>query len=228
MKKFIISAFSFALFLTAYTTASAQAVRNTAERASDHRQIQRDKATIQRDQQELAQFIGLRQGLGQAVQNGNVAVAKGYHRKLLIAMEREVQQGGAKIKAARGEVAASNSELASERREVRQDRAQGKPVQAMDDRRDKRDDRRDLQDDRSDLRELKARNARQQEILNVFKAVKVDSKNDAAALWAKKNLLDEFETTMRGDMGENIEELHEDRGELREDRRETREDRRQN
>ena len=228
MKKLLIPAFSLALFLALGQVVSAQVVRNATERASDRNQIAKDQATIKRDKQELAQFRGLQQGLGQAVQNGQVAMAKGYHQKLLRAMEVEVQQGQAKIKQAKGEVVGSRSEVNSERRDVNSSRVQGKPIQAADDRRDLRDDKRDLRDDKSDLAELKRRNVRQQEILAIFKAVKVDSRNDVTALWAKKNLLEEFETTMVRDMGENYEELREDKGELREDRRETREDRRQN
>lgn len=228
MKKFVISAFSLALFLAATQVVSAQVVRNATERASDNRQINRDQAVIKRDRQEIAQFKGLRQGLGQAVQNGQVAIAKGHQMKLVRAMEIEIQQGQAKINHAKAEVVGSRSEVRSERRDVQKSRAQGKPLQAMDDRRDKRDDKRDLRDDKGDLAELKRRTARQQEILAVFKAVKVNSANDVSALWAKKNLLDEFEQTMIRDMGENWEELREDKGELREDRRETREDRRQN
>lgn len=206
----------------------AQQIRNAAERASDHRQIQVDRATLERDQQELNEFRSTLSRLENAVENERLAVARECQQRLVASMEKEVKQGKAKIERAGKEVVGSRSELRSESRELRGDRRSNKPRQAADDRRDKRDDRRDLQDDKSDLNELRLRNARQREILADFRLVKVRNNPRACqALQAKRGLLLEFERTMRRDMGENVEELREDQGELREDRRETREDRRQ-
>lgn len=227
MKKLSTTFLAFGMIFLLAGSVHAQAIRNAAERGANHNQIQRDKATLQRDQQELAQFIGLRDGLGQAVQNGNVAVAKGYQTKLVNAMQREIEQGEAKIRLGSGEVKQSASEVRNERRDVRDTRGTGRPLQAADDRRDLRDDKGDLRDDKGDLAEAKYRTQRQREILATFQGIQVNGLSDVNALWAKKNLLDEFETTMRRDMAENVEELQEDKGEMREDRRETREDRRQ-
>jgi hypothetical protein len=214
--------------LLAASCAIAQPVRNLAERSSDHNQIQRDAATIERDRAELVQFQGYRNGMSQALASGNAASAQAHHAKLLGAMEREVAQGDAKINQAGREVVGSQSEVRSDSREVRGNRGQGTPVKAADDRQDRRDDRRDVSDDRSDLTEQRVRHARQNEILATFKGIQVQGNPNAiAALQAKAALLDEFEQTMVRDLGENREEIVEDKGELREDRRETREDRRQ-
>ena len=228
MKKHIIITFSILLSTFIISDVAAQAVRNAVERGQDRNQIARDKETLKRDQRELENFRTIKKQLGQAVMNGNTGGVANNHSALIQAMEKEIQQGEAKIAQASRERNQSANELNSSRREVRRDVGQGRPGRTADDVRDKRDDRRDLNDDRSDLREAKGRNARQKEILGVFKAIKVQGNpNVFQALKAKKNLLDEFEQTMVRDMNENVEELNEDRGELREDRRETREDRRQ-
>ena len=228
MKKHLISFLSLTLLLGFFSQANGQAVRNGAERAADHNQIAKTQATIKRDRGEIAQFRGYRNGLHTAIQNRQPAVAAGQHAKLVNAMEREVMQGKAKIAGGQNDLVQSKSEVRSESREIRRDRAQGKPVQAADDRRDRRDDIRDVNDDKRDLAEVKGRHVRQKEILATFKSIKVAGNPNAMdALKAKKHLLDEFEQTMIRDMGENWEELAEDKGELREDRRETREDRRQ-
>jgi len=227
MKKFIPTTFVALMLLTLTTTLDAQAIRNGVERATDRNQIQNGKAILERDQAELKQFAANQRGLYQAVDNGNHALARGFRTKLVAGMEREIAQGEAKINQSKREVVQSKAEVNSSRREVRNTRGTGRPVATADDRRDRNDDRRDLQDDKNDARELKARNARQKEILAVFRAVKVNGPSDFPAIRAKRALLEEFETTMRRDMGENVEELAEDKQELREDRRETREDRRQ-
>ena len=214
--------------LLAASCAMAQPVRNLAEKSADHNQIHRDAATLERDRAELAQFKGYRQGMSEALASGNAASVQGHHAKLVVAMEREIGQGQARVNQAGNELGASHAEVRSDNREVRRDRAQGKPLQAADDRGDRRDDRRDVSDDRNDLTELRARNARQSEILAVFKGIQVQGNpNAVAALQAKAALLDEFEQSMVRDLNEDREELGEDRGELREDRHETREDRRQ-
>lgn len=229
MKKHLIHLLSFALVFGFYTSVQAQAVRNTVERAADRNQIQRDKATIDRDRAEITQFRGYRNGMQNAIDTGNPALAKGHHAKLVNAMQREIAQGEDKIKLAKGELAQSRSEVRSDNREIRGNRAtDARPAVRADDRRDRRDDIRDRADDRDDLAELKARNARQKEIFATYQSIKItDGPNAFAAVKAKHNLLDEFEQTMIRDMGENWEELNEDKRELREDRRETREDRRQ-
>lgn len=227
MKTYLIPALALIMTLGMFASVEAQAVRNNVERAQDHNQIQRDKATIDRDRSEIKQFKAYQAGLYSAVDNGKPAVAKGFHTKLVAAMEQEIKQGKAKIAHAQREVNQSTAEVRSERRDLRNTRGTGRPLATADDRRDKRDDKADLRDDKADRAELKARNARQTEILGIFRAVKVNGPNDFAAIRAKRNLLEEFEQTMIRDMGENWEELREDREELREDRRETREDRRQ-
>ena len=216
------------LALLAASTALAQPVRNVAERASDHAQIQQGEAARQRDQQEIAQFKGYRQGLADALASGNLGLVQGHHAKLVNAMQNEVNQSQAKVEADAREVSASHSEVRSDNREVRRDRANGRPLQAADDRGDRRDDRRDVADDRRDLSEQQVRLNRQRDILATFQAIQVQGNPNAiAAMQAKAALLDEFEQTMLHDLNEDIEEIREDRGELREDRRETREDRRQ-
>lgn len=216
------------LALLAASTAWAQPVRNVAERASDHAQIQQDEATRRRDQQEIEQFKGYRQGLANALASGNVGLVQGHHAKLVNAMQIEVSQSQAKLQADNKEVAASRSEVRSDNREVRRNRGNGRPIQAVDDRGDRRDDRRDVSDDRRDLGAQQVRLNRQREILATFQAIQVQGNPHAiAAMQAKAALLDEFEQTMVRDMNENVEEIREDHGELREDRRETREDRRQ-
>lgn len=216
------------LALLAASTAFAQPVRNVAERSADHAHIQQDEATRRRDQQEIEQFKGYRQGLANALASGNVGLVQGHHTKLVNAMQAEVNQSQAKVQADNKEVAASHSEVRSDNREVRRDRTNGRPLQAADDRGDRRDDRRDVADDRRDLSEQHVRLNRQREILATFQAIQVQGNPNAiAAIQAKAALLDEFEQTMLRDLNEDVEEIQEDRGELREDRRETREDRRQ-
>lgn len=208
--------------------AQAQAVRNAAEKSSDHQQIHVDQATIDRDRTEIQQFQGLHGKLDGAIANNNHGGAHMAHKMLVEAMEREIAQGENKIARSNKEVAGSKSEQHSDTREVRRDRAQGKPNQAADDRQDRRDDHRDLNDDRSDRSELVARNNRQKAILADFRSIQVSESNfPFAAIKAKHALLDEFQMTMQRDLDEDVEELREDHGELREDRRETREDRRQ-
>ncbi len=227
MKTYLISALALIMTFGLFSSINAQAVRNGVERAQDHNQIQKDKATIDRDRSEIKQFKAYRAGLYNAVDNGKPAVAKGFHTKLVAAMETEIKQGKAKIAQAQREVNQSTSEVRSDRRELRNTRGTGRPLATADDRRDKRDDQADLRDDKADRAELKVRNARQEEILAVFRAVKVEGPNDFTSLRTKRALLEEFEQTMVRDMGENWEELREDKIELNEDRRETREDRRQ-
>ncbi|MEM7036404.1 MAG: hypothetical protein AAF570_05435 [Bacteroidota bacterium] len=227
MKSRFIQLLTLALMIGSFSMANAQAVRNTVERAQDRNQIANDKATIQRDRAEITQFRANRQGLGEAIKNGNAGMARAYHMKLVSAMEQEIRQGKAKTAQANREISQSRSETRSSNRELRNSVRNGKPVQAADDARDRRDDRRDTRDDVSDRNERLARTQRQQSILGTFKSIDVSGKNAFEALKAKKNLLEEFEQTMIRDMGENYEELAEDRRELREDRRETREDRRQ-
>ncbi len=227
MKNFQLTLLVLLLGFGSMASLKAQAVRNTAERASDRNQIQRDKQVIARDQAELQQFVEDKQAFTMAISNGNVARAKKAHAQIVASMEREIAQGEAKIRQSRKEVAGSQSELRSSRREVRNTRGTGRPVATVDDRMDKRDDKRDLRDDRRDREEQEVRNARQKAILADLRSVRVNGPGDLPALRAKRQIIDEFETTMRRDMGENVEELREDKGELREDRRETREDRRQ-
>ena len=227
MKKHLFSAMALLLMLGSFASLQGQAVRNSVERAQDRNQIQNGKEIIQRDRGEIRQFVANKQGMYAAIEDGKPGLAKGYHAKLISGMEREIEQGKAKIAQSNREVTQSRSEVRSSNREVRNTRGTGKPVATADDRRDRRDDQRDLQDDKADRAELIRRNTRQKEILSVFRAVKVDGPGDYASIKAKRNLLDEFEQTMIRDMGENWEELSEDKQELREDRRETREDRRQ-
>lgn len=223
-----LSVFLLAGLLLSSSFVSAQAIRNQVEKANDRNQIRNDQATIDRDRKEIRDFNQHRRQLGDAVKSANQDAAHLHHHALIAAMEREIAQGQGKINSASREVKGSASEVRSDNREVRRDKNQGKPLQAMDDRRDRRDDVRDLKDDVNDRNELIARNNRQKEILAVFKDIKVKGNPNAfAAIKAKQSLLDEFETTMIRDMGENWEELSEDKTELREDRRETREDRRQ-
>lgn len=228
MKNSILFLMSLLLVMGSIADLNAQAVRNGVERAQDRNQIANDKAIIQRDRQEIADFRATRAALSAAVNNGNQAKVRAKHQQLIADMEREIAQGAAKLKQDNREIAQSKSEVRSDRREVRRDVRQGKPLQAADDRRDKRDDRRDLADDKNDRNEQIRRNNRQKEILAVFKAIKVKENPKAlSAIKGKRALLEEFEQTLIRDMGENWEELGEDKRELREDRRETREDRRQ-
>lgn len=219
---------SFALSLGLFSTVQAQAVRNTAERVQDRNQIEKDKATIQRDRAEIIQFRAYKEGLAKAIRDNNPGAARGHHTKLVVAMEREVQQSKAKTAQANREIGQSNREVRSDNREIRSNRGKNRPLRAADDRRDRRDDVRDRNDDRQDRNEVKMRSNRQAEILAAFRSIQTgNNPNSLQALQAKKNLLDEFEQTMIRDMGENWEELGEDKRELQEDRRETREDRRQ-
>ncbi|MEM0998545.1 MAG: hypothetical protein AAGN35_15915 [Bacteroidota bacterium] len=229
MKKHIIQLLSLTLLLGIFSPVNAQAVRNNVERAQDRNQIRNDKEIITRDRAEINQFRGYRQGMKKASANGNLAIAQGQHAKLVAAMQREVEQGKAKIAQANRELGQSRAEVRSSNREINRNRRTNKgPVVRADDRADRRDDVRDRRDDRNDLKERQARHARQQEILAAYRSIRVNGNPNAiAAFQAKQNLLDEFEQTMIRDMGENWEELGEDRRELREDRRETREDRRQ-
>ena len=212
-------------FMTAsFSLVSAQAVRNAAEKGQDRNQIRNDQATIQRDKGEIAQFRGYTKGFKQAINAGNIQLAKGHQMKLVVAMEREVKQGNAKVNQSAREVGQSRNEVRNETKEIRKDKAQGRPVAAAGDRADRRDDVRDLRDDKGDLAERKARVQRQNTIATNFKGLVINT-GSLGAIKAKLHLLDEFEQTMVRDMGENYEELREDKGELREDRRETREDR---
>lgn len=227
MKKLIPTSIALIVLLTLVGPLYGQAVRNGVERSQDRNQIQKDKSVLQRDQAELKQFAANQRGLYQAVDNDNHALARGFRTKLVAGMQREIAQGEAKIKQSQREVVQSKAEVNSSGREVRNTRGTGRPVATADDRRDKKDDQRDLQDDKNDARELKARNARQKEILAVFKSIKINGPADFPAIRGKRAMLEEFEVTMRRDMGENREELVEDKQELKEDQRETREDRRQ-
>ena len=227
MKQLIHFAFGLFLSIGMFSATQAQAVRNATERLSDKRQINQDKKVIERDRAELQEFAADRAAIVAATNNGNVAKSRNLNAKLVAAMEREIAQGKAKIKQSKNEVAGSRSEVRDSRREVRNTRGTGKPVQTADDRRDRQDDKRDLRDDKSDRNEQIFRNERQEKILAEYRAINVKGPGDAASINAKKRLLLDFENTMRADMGENVEELREDKGELREDRRETREDRRQ-
>ncbi|HHG86246.1 MAG TPA: hypothetical protein ENJ82_15965 [Bacteroidetes bacterium] len=219
-KQQLIYSLSLTLLLGLFSTVNAQAVRNHVERAQDRNQISNDNATIQRDRAEIQQFRGYRAGLLKAVGNGNAGAARGHHIKLVRAMEREVNQSNAKVSKSVNELQQSKAEVRSDNREIRRDVSKRKPYRAANDRKERQDDVRDLADDRNDLNEVRRRAARQQEILSVFKGIKfVDNPNVLATIKAKKSLMDEFEQTMVRDMGENWEELKEDKRELREDRR---------
>ncbi len=202
----------------------AQPVRNTVERGQDRNQIARDQATIDRDRAELTQFLGYQQGLKSAVAGGDISQAHVQKMKLTAAMQNEIAQSEAKVAGATHEVHQSGAEVRSDTREVHRDKASGRPVAAAGDRADRRDDIVDKADDRNDLAERLTRLARQKEILATLQALNAQTAG-LEALRAKMNLIDEFERTMRRDMGENVEEAAENRGEIREDRRETREDR---
>ncbi|MFT7519651.1 MAG: hypothetical protein ACI9MC_001793 [Kiritimatiellia bacterium] len=206
----------------------ANPVANSVERQIDRKQLSTDAATIDRDRGEIRSFRALLQKLDAAIAASDVAAARTVKKKLTASMDREIGQSNSKTALAKVEVAQSKGEVRGDTREVRRDVVLGKPVQAIDDRRDRRDDQRDLADDRDDLSEQRTRRARQQAILAEFQAIQIKGDDHPwRSLNAKRSLLDEFETTMVRDMGENWEELHEDRGELREDRSETKEDRRQ-
>lgn len=224
MKRNVSSLLLLLLMISGFSISQAQPVRNAVEKGQDRNQIQNDQATIQRDRGEISQFRGNRVGFVKAVDEGNVQLCQGYQIKLINLMQNEVSQGEAKVAQARRELGQSHSEVRSDNREVRRDRAQNRPVAAAGDRQDRRDDIRDVKDDRNDLAEREARVNRQRAILADFKAVVINT-GSMQAVRAKLQILDEFEQTMIRDMGENYEELQEDKGELREDRRETREDR---
>lgn len=83
--------------ILAASSAFAQPVSNAVAPNSGH--IQQDEATQRRDQQEMAQFRGYRQGLTNALNSGNAALVQGHHAKLINAMQNEVNQGQAKLDA---------------------------------------------------------------------------------------------------------------------------------
>ncbi len=200
--------------------AGAQAARNAREAVVDNRQIALDKAQLQRDAVEVADFEKLVRALEDAREDRMVKRYRDANARVRAAMQREIEQSRRKVGQAGREVRQDRREWRGERMEAN---ATGDPrdhAQAMDDRHDLRDDRRDRRSSADRLREMEriaAEAAALADDLAPGRHEKID-RNQALA--------GEFLSLMREDAAATTAELSEDRRERREDRRERRTDRR--
>lgn len=211
--------FSVILF-GSFSAFAQQTGRDVAERVKDHQQITVDKATLQRDAQELDAFksrLDLYTTAYAALDKPKLAELK---TGMVEDMKREIGQSENKLERAKKEVVASGSEVRSDNREIHHDRrdlANGNYRGEHDrgdlarDKANRVDDLKDRHDDREDAQSIEKRLQNQRALLAQWEDTPVAS-------------LTAFVKTMENDLAATRRELGEDRSELREDRRETRED----
>ncbi|MEZ4386667.1 MAG: hypothetical protein R3D98_03665 [Candidatus Krumholzibacteriia bacterium] len=214
------------LIALTFSTASAQKVddrlRNAAERARDHRELDRDRQQLRDDLHDLAGLDRILVRHERAVKAGDRAELQAIDRQVAAMLAAEVDESGDEARAARQEVRQSKREVRSDRRELREDRrTDAGPRQTADDRRDRRDDRRDVRDDRGDAAREQCRHRRYVAIARQWNALGADDQEQRTLL------LKQLRTLAQAEVADDRDEQSEDRRELREDRRESREDRRE-
>ncbi|MEL6133883.1 MAG: hypothetical protein AAFR59_11020 [Bacteroidota bacterium] len=216
--------------------ADAQVRRNSMEARQNQQAMSANKAQLDRDEKELKEFTAKLTQFEMAFRTKNVAQVADLKKRLLLDMQREIQQSENKIAQDRREVSQSQSEKAASSRELNRsrydratpDRDKGDARDVRDDRRDKKGDRRDVADDRNDLSRQIARTNRQKEIYTKLQAFTFSfepSVQEKAI--AYKALLQEFSATMEKDIVATKAEIQEDKVEALEDSRERREDKRE-
>jgi len=208
------------LAMPAPSFATAQPVRNTAERISDRRQIALDRTWAERDAREVQEFQRLTNALKDAYRDRMNARYSEVNECVLQAMSRETEQAEVKTAQAAREARMS-------RREWRDERMEANVTGSARDRLEAADDRHDLRDDRRDRDTAALRHDDMVRIGTEAGALQNDiARGNRSAMRRNVSLAEDFLGVMQRDLAATQAERAEDRAELREDRRESRTDRR--
>lgn len=210
------------VLVPAFVAAKDDAMRNSAERAHDRRELRQDDAAMADDGSDRLEVEALLEDFRVARKSADAAALAALDSRVEGYLAGEVGESSAEVSAATQELGTDRREVRSDRREIRENGV----AERADDRRDLRNDRRDRRDDRRDV-------AAEQNQANRLASVRAewvvlpDNTTDMKALARKEALLEQLVAMARTEVGRDARERAEDRRELREDRRETREDRRQ-
>lgn len=208
--------------LLATGAASAQVVRDQAERAADRGEIRADARQRRDDLRDLARLQSLAARFDAARAAGDGDALRAVLVDLRGAVAGELAEGRVESAQARVEARRGAREARASRREAVRASVAERPAAEGDDRRDLRDDRRDRRDDARDAAVQARTQARRREIAAEMRVVL--GSLDPAGLGRTRVLLDELIVLARAEAARDGREIREDRRELREDRRETRED----
>jgi hypothetical protein len=208
------------LTLVAALPLRAQSARNTAEAVADQRQIQAERAALERDREEAERFAALIESLESARHERDLERYLQVNTALRGMMAREADQARRKAARAQAEVGQSRREA---RAEVMEAHASGLPrdgLQVLDDHRDLRDDRRDRAAISTRASEMGALISRAETLLPRVEDADLEAFSDNGVVMRR------FLEIVRADLTATQRELGEDLSERREDRRERHSDRR--
>jgi len=208
------------LTLAAALPLRAQSARNTAEAIADERQIQAERAALERDREEAERFAALIKSLESARRERDLERYLQINTALRGMMAREADQAGRKAARAQAEVGQSRREARAEVMEAHASGLAHDGLRALDDRRDLRDDRRDRAAISARSSEMGALISRAEALLPRVEDADLEAFSDNGVVMRR------FLDIVRADLAATQLELGEDLGERREDRRERGSDRR--
>lgn len=211
--------------LTLSAVASAQPLRNRAEKARDRQDLRQDRRQTADDTMDAARAAQLLRDFDAAAAASDAPRLGAIDRQFNGYISSELRESRVESAQKNQEVREDNRELRGDRREVRRDVAQGKPLAAADDVHDTRRDQVNRADDVRDAANERLSRERLQAIQ--AQLATTAGRFDAGALAQRRQLYAELVGQARAEVAGDARETAEDHREQREDRRERREDRRQ-